>query len=84
MHNPHVPPGFQRGVSVNHNAIRIECFMDELAHAADRIACRPARADAGLPKYPAVLNLVTEKIGWQKLEPKNVHRGIAQVMGFRC
>ena len=34
MRNPHVPPGFWRGVNVNHNAIYLECFMDELAHAA--------------------------------------------------
>ena len=34
MRNPHVPPGFWRGVNVNHNAIYVECFMDELAHAA--------------------------------------------------
>ena len=33
MRNPHVPPGFWRGVNVNHNAIYMECFMDELAHA---------------------------------------------------
>ena len=34
MRNPHVPPGFWRGVNVNQNAIYLECFMDELAHAA--------------------------------------------------
>ena len=34
MRNPHVPPGFWRGVNVNHNAIYMECFMDELAQAA--------------------------------------------------
>ena len=33
MRNPHVPPGFWRGVNVNHNAIYLECFMDELAQA---------------------------------------------------
>ena len=37
MRNPHVPPGFWRGVNVNHNAIYVECFMDELAHAVGRI-----------------------------------------------
>ena len=34
MRNPHVPPGFWRGVNINQNAIYIECFIDELAHAA--------------------------------------------------
>jgi len=34
MRNPHVPPGFWRGVNINQNAIFMECFMDELAQAA--------------------------------------------------
>src|SRR3712207_9265317 len=34
MRNPPVPPGFWRGVNLNQNAIYLECFMDELAHAA--------------------------------------------------
>ena len=34
MRNPPVPPGFWRGVNINQNAIYMECFMDELAHAA--------------------------------------------------
>ena len=36
MRNPHVPPGFWRGVNINQNAIYIECFMDELAQAAGK------------------------------------------------
>ncbi len=42
MRNPHVPPGFWRGVNVNHNAIYVECFMDELAHSVgqDPVAFR--------------------------------------------
>ena len=31
MRNPHVPPGFWRGVNINQNAIYLECFIDELA-----------------------------------------------------
>ena len=38
MRNPHVPPGFWRGVNINQNAIFIECFMDELAQAAGQDA----------------------------------------------
>src|SRR5207245_1380350 len=34
MRNPHIPPHFWRGVNNNQNAIYLECFMDELAHAA--------------------------------------------------
>jgi isoquinoline 1-oxidoreductase subunit beta len=33
MRNPHVQPGFWRGVNINHNAIYLECFIDELAQA---------------------------------------------------
>src|SRR4029450_17331 len=36
MRNPHVPPGFWRGVTANHNAIYMECFIDELAHLSGR------------------------------------------------
>ena len=46
MRNPHVPPGFWRGVNVNHNAIYLECFMDELAHSVGPGSARvPAQAD---------------------------------------
>src|SRR6266851_3245478 len=31
MRNPHINPGFWRGVNINHNAIYLECFIDELA-----------------------------------------------------
>ena len=43
MRNPHVPPGVWRGVNGNQNAIYLECFMDELAHAAgqDPLAVPP-------------------------------------------
>ncbi len=34
MRNPHIPPHFWRGVNNNQNAIYLECFIDELAHAA--------------------------------------------------
>ena len=36
MRNPPVPPGFWRGVNNNQNASILECFMDELAHAAGK------------------------------------------------
>ena len=34
VRNTHVPVGFWRGVNTNQNAIYMECFIDELAHAA--------------------------------------------------
>ena len=52
MRNPHVPAGFWRGVNVNHNAIYVECFMDELPF--DRRGCVgvPAQEDVEEPEEP--------------------------------
>ena len=83
MRNPHVPPGFWRGVNVNHNASYMECFMDELAQAAGQDPLEFRRKLMGNhPKHLAVLNAVAEKIGWDKPAPQGVYRGIAQVMGY--
>jgi isoquinoline 1-oxidoreductase beta subunit len=83
MRNPHVPPGFWRGVNVNHNAIYMECFMDELAQAAGQDPLEFRRKLMGNhPKHLAVLNAVAEKIGWDTPPPQGVYRGIAQVMGY--
>ena len=67
MRNPHVPAGFWRGVNVNHNAIYVECFMDELAHSigVDALEFR-RKLMSKHPKNLAVLNAVAEKIGWGK------------------
>jgi isoquinoline 1-oxidoreductase subunit beta len=83
MRNPHVPPGFWRGVNVNQNAVYLECFMDELAHAAgqDPLAFR-RKLMTNHPKHLAALNAVAEKIGWDKPAPQGVFRGIAQHMGY--
>jgi isoquinoline 1-oxidoreductase beta subunit len=83
MRNPHVPPGFWRGVNVNHNAIYLECFMDELAQAVgqDPVEFR-RKLMSKHPKHLAVLNAVAEKIGWDTPPPKGVYRGIAQHMGY--
>src|SRR5207253_1604235 len=83
MRNTHVPPGFWRGVNVNHNAIYLECFMDELAHAAGQDPLAFRRKLMGQhPKHLAVLNAVAEKIRWDKPPPQGVYRGIAQHMGY--
>ena len=83
MRNPHVPPGFWRGVNVNQNAIYVESFMDELAKAAgvDPLEFR-RRLMAKHPKHLGVLNAVANGIGWDKPAPAGVFRGIAQHMGF--
>ena len=79
MRNPHVPPGFWRGVNINHNALYLECFMDELAHAAgqDPLAFR-RKLMTEHPRNLAVLNAVADKIGWDKPAPQGIFRGIAQ------
>ncbi len=83
MRNPHIIPGFWRGVNVNQNALYVECFMDELAQAAgqDPLAFR-RKLMAKHPKNLAVLNAVAEKIGWDKPAPQGVYRGLAQHMGY--
>ena len=87
MRNPHVPPGFWRGVNLNHNAIYVESFIDEIATATkqDPLALR-RKMLAGSPKHLAVLNAVAEKAGWGKTAPdvdgQKVYRGLAQIMGF--
>src|SRR5262249_58306055 len=83
MRNPHVPPSFWRGVNNNQNAIYLECFMDELAHAAGQDPLEFRRKLMGkYPKHLAVLNAVAEKIGWGTPAPQGVYRGIAQQMAY--
>ena len=81
MRNPPIPPGFWRGVNLNHNAIYVETFVDQLAHEVgeDPLAFRLKYLK---PKHAAVLRAVAEKAGYDKPLPKGVYRGIAQIMGF--
>ncbi len=83
MRNTHVPPGFWRGVNINQNAIFLECFMDELAHAAgqDPLEFR-RKLMASHPKHLAVLNAVADRAGWGKPAPPGVYRGLAQMKAF--
>ncbi|WJR80484.1 molybdopterin cofactor-binding domain-containing protein [Bradyrhizobium sp. NP1] len=83
MRNPHIIPGFWRGVNVNQNAVYLECFMDEIAQAAGKDPLEFRRKlMASHPKHLAVLNAVAEKIGWDKPAPQGVFRGLAQHMGY--
>ncbi|WP_279357126.1 xanthine dehydrogenase family protein molybdopterin-binding subunit [Methylobacterium indicum] len=83
MRNPPIIPGFWRGVNTNPNAIYLECFLDEVAHAAgqDPLAFRRKLMEKH-PKHLAVLNAVAERIGWDTKPAAGVHRGLAQIMGF--
>ena len=83
MRNPHVPPGFWRGVNANQNAIFLECFMDELAHAVGQDALEFRRKL--MTKHPrnlAVLNAVAERIGWGKPAPQGIYRGLAHMKSY--
>ncbi len=87
MRNPPVPPGFWRGVNLNQNAIYLECFIDEVAHALkqDPLELR-RKLMTKHPKHLAVLNAVAERTGWGRPAPdvggQKVYRGLAQTMGF--
>ncbi|MCA3625111.1 MAG: xanthine dehydrogenase family protein molybdopterin-binding subunit [Methylobacterium sp.] len=83
MRNPHVPPGFWRGVNLNQNAIYVECFMDELAHAAgvDPLEFR-RRLMKNSPKHLAVLEAAAKGIGWGTPSRPGTAKGLAQIMGF--
>lgn len=87
MRNPHVPPGFWRGVNLNQNTIYLECFIDEIAHATqqDPLALR-RKLMARHPKHLAVLEAAAERAGWGRPAPdvggRKVYRGLAQTHGF--
>ena len=87
MRNPHVPPGFWRGVNLNQNAIYLECFIDEIAHATrqDPLALR-RKLMARHPKHLAVLEAVATRVGWDRapadVAGQKVFRGLAQTHGF--
>ncbi|RZJ05660.1 MAG: xanthine dehydrogenase family protein molybdopterin-binding subunit, partial [Haliea sp.] len=71
MRNPHVPPGFWRGVNLNQNAIYLESFIDEVAAATsqDPLALR-RKLMASHPKHLAVLNAVAERVKWDVPPPE--------------
>jgi isoquinoline 1-oxidoreductase subunit beta len=83
MRNPHIKPGFWRGVNINQNAIFLECFMDELAQAVGQDELEFRRKLMGNhPRNLAVLNAVAERIGWGKPAPQGIYRGLAHLMAF--
>ena len=81
MRNPPVRPGFWRGVNLNQNAIYLECFMDELAHAAGRdpLEFRLAHLQDS-PETAAVLQAVADRSGWGNDDGKA--RGLCTMYGF--
>lgn len=87
MRNPHVPPGFWRGVNLNQNAIYLECFIDEVAHATGKDPLEFRRSlMANHPKHLAVLNAAAARAGWgtpaAAVNGLAVHRGLCVTHGF--
>jgi len=71
-----IPVWTWRSVGGTHNAFAVECFMDELAHAAGKDPYefrRPLLA----PPFQKVLDLAAEKAGWHTKLPRSRGRGIA-------
>ena len=80
MRNSHLTAGFWRGVNSNHNAIYVECFMDEVARATGQDPLEFRRKHLK-PKHLAVLNAAAAKAGYGKA-PKGIFQGIAQIHTF--
>ncbi|MGA2464846.1 MAG: xanthine dehydrogenase family protein molybdopterin-binding subunit [Thermodesulfobacteriota bacterium] len=74
-----IPCGVWRSVQNGPNAFVIECFIDELAHAAgkDPLEFRLQNLKNNM-RARRVLEVVAEKAGWGKAIPKGEGRGIAQ------
>lgn len=87
MRNPHIPPGFWRGVNLNQNAIYLEGFMDEIAAATgkDPLTLRRELLKNS-PKHSAVLEAVVKRAGWNTPAPdidgQKVFRGLSVTHGF--
>ena len=80
MRNPHITAGFWRGVNTNHNAIYVECFIDELAKAAGQDPLE-FRRKLLKPAHFAVLKAAADKAGYGKA-PAGTFHGLSQIMGF--
>jgi len=80
--NGHVPVGFWRAPG-QQNGVYRECFIDELAHAADKdpLAFRLAMLEPG-DRNLRVLEAVAKAAGWGRPLPAGVGRGVAVVEGF--
>jgi isoquinoline 1-oxidoreductase subunit beta len=73
-----VPLGVWRGINYTQNVFYKECFIDEMAHAADIDPYRFRRLLLrNSPKNLAVLDAAATKAGWDTPLPPGVFRGIA-------
>jgi isoquinoline 1-oxidoreductase beta subunit len=82
VHQP-VPVGFWRSVGHSYNAFFVECFLDEVAHAAKRDPVEFRRAMlAGAPRHRRVLETAAQKAGWDAPLAPRSGRGIALAESF--
>jgi isoquinoline 1-oxidoreductase beta subunit len=73
-----VPVIWLRSVGHTHTAFVVECFLDELAHAAGKDPFEYRRALlAKHPRHKRVLELAADKAGWGMPLPEGRGRGIA-------
>jgi len=82
-----VPLGVWRGINYTQNVFYLECFVDEMAHAAGSDPYRyRRRLLRNSPKNLAVLDAAAVKAGWDTPLPAGVFRGIAlsEVCGSYC
>lgn len=83
MRNTHVPAGYWRSVNHSQNGYFRECFVDELAKAANADPYEFRRKMLSkAPKQLAVLDAAAKAADWTKPLPKGMYRGIAQVDGY--
>ncbi|MEZ5818810.1 MAG: molybdopterin cofactor-binding domain-containing protein [Hyphomicrobiaceae bacterium] len=81
MRNTHLPVGSWRGVHTTQNGVYLECFIDEMAHAAKRdpLEFRTSLMK-GHPLHLAVLIAAATRAGWGTPTAPGLYRGLAQMM----
>jgi CO/xanthine dehydrogenase Mo-binding subunit len=85
-----IPLGFWRSIEIGNNTFAVECFVDELAHAAGRDPIEFRLAHLGeslvshfaeqpfdLARLRAVYELAAERSGWGERLPGGRGRGVA-------
>jgi isoquinoline 1-oxidoreductase beta subunit len=82
--DPQVPTSAWRAVGASQNAFSVECFIDELAHAA---GTDPLEYRLDLlteePRYTRVLTLAAEKADWKASSTYGRYQGIAFYYSFK-
>ncbi|MDE2219781.1 MAG: xanthine dehydrogenase family protein molybdopterin-binding subunit, partial [Gammaproteobacteria bacterium] len=78
-----VPVLWWRSVGASHNSWVTECFIDELAHAAQRDPLQFRRELLSkAPRHLGVLELAAARAGWDKQLPSDHARGLAVAESF--